>query len=149
MEFFSRKKIKTTSQKVIQFSTNTSYLIPIMSLKVYGIPNCGTCKKALNWLENNQIQYEFINIKEAPPTGEMIQSWMQVLGSKLMRNTSGQSYRALGKERENWTDEQWLGAFTKDAMLLKRPLFVKNRQAVLVGFKDKDESSRKKLFDNP
>jgi arsenate reductase len=116
-----------------------------MALQVYGIPNCGTCKKAFTWLENNGIAYEFINTKEQPPSHETIQSWVAALGSKPMRNTSGQSYRALGTEKDSWEDEQWIDAFAKDAMLLKRPLFVKDGTAVLVGFRDKDEVIRQKL----
>ncbi|QLE59892.1 Spx/MgsR family RNA polymerase-binding regulatory protein [Nostoc sp. TCL26-01] len=107
-----------------------------MSLQVYGIPNCGTCKKAFNWLQNHNIDYEFINTKETPPTRDQIQNWVKSLGSAPMRNTSGQSYRALGEEKKTWTDEQWIDAFANDAMLLKRPLFVKYGIAVLVGFKD-------------
>jgi arsenate reductase len=45
-----------------------------MSLQVYGILNCGTCKKAFNWLQDNGIDYEFINTKETPPTREQIQN---------------------------------------------------------------------------
>lgn len=107
-----------------------------MSLQVYGIPNCGTCKKALHWLDANQIPYEFINTKEHPPTLSMIQDWVQILGSKPMRNTSGQSYRAIGEAKNSWTDEQWINAFAKDAMLLKRPLFVRDGTAIAVGFKE-------------
>jgi arsenate reductase len=62
-----------------------------------------------------------------------------------MRNTSGQSYRALGDEKQTWTDDQWIEAFAKDAMLLKRPLFVKDGTAVSVGFKDKEDVIREKL----
>ncbi|MBH8554695.1 Spx/MgsR family RNA polymerase-binding regulatory protein [Nostocaceae cyanobacterium CENA357] len=107
-----------------------------MSVQVYGIPNCGTCQKTFNWLKTNGIDYEFINIKDTPPKREMIQNWVKSLGSVAMRNTSGQSYRALGNEKKTWTDEQWIEAFVNDAMLLKRPLFVKNGTAILVGFKD-------------
>jgi arsenate reductase len=107
-----------------------------MSLQVYGIPNCGTCKKAFNWLQNHSIDYEFINTKETPPTRDQIQNWVKSLGSASMRNTSGQFYRALGDEKKTWTDEHWIDAFALDAMLLKRPLFVKDGTAVLVGFKD-------------
>ncbi|MBW4666821.1 MAG: Spx/MgsR family RNA polymerase-binding regulatory protein [Cyanomargarita calcarea GSE-NOS-MK-12-04C] len=114
-----------------------------MSIKVYGIPTCGTCKKAFQWLQNHGIEYEFIDTKENPPTREMIQSWVNSLGSSPMRNTSGQLYRALGDEKKTWTDEQWIEAFAKDAMLLKRPLFVKDGTAVLVGFRD--EAIREKL----
>ena len=55
-----------------------------------------------------------------------------------MRNTSGQSYRSLTEEKDQWDDEQWVTAFTQDTMLLKRPLFVKDGIAVAVGFRDPD-----------
>lgn len=116
-----------------------------MSLQIYGIPNCTTCKKAFKWLEDNGVDYEFINTKENPPTHKMVQSWVGTLGFKPMRNTSGQSYRALGEEKQTWTDEQWIEAFTKDAMLLKRPLFVKDGTAVLVGFREKEDVIRERL----
>jgi arsenate reductase (glutaredoxin) len=106
-----------------------------MTLQVYGIPNCGTCKKALQWLEDKQIGYEFINTKAHPPSAKMLQDWVKALGSKPMRNTSGQSYRALGDGKQTWSDDQWVAAFAQDAMLIKRPLFVKDDKAVMVGFR--------------
>ena len=120
-------------------------LTSAMSLQVYGIPNCGTCKKAFKWLQDNSVDYEFIDTKDNPPIRELIQSWVDVLGAKPMRNTSGQSYRALGDEKQTWTDEQWVDAFAKDAMLLKRPLFVKDGTAVVVGFREKEDLIRDKL----
>lgn len=105
-----------------------------MTVQVYGIPTCTTCKKALQWLTMNGIEYEFINTKEYPPSQAMIQIWVDAVGFKPMRNTSGQSYRALDSEKENWTEAQWVQAFAQDAMLLKRPLFVLG-ETVAVGFK--------------
>ena len=110
-----------------------------MALQIYGIPNCGTCKKALLWLDNNDASYEFINTKEQPPTKEMITKWVAALTARPMRNTSGKSYRAIGEEKKTWSDEQWVDAFAADVMLLKRPLFVKDGKAVLVGFRAKEE----------
>ncbi|PSB19722.1 arsenate reductase [Phormidesmis priestleyi ULC007] len=105
-----------------------------MAIQVYGIPTCGTCKKAFQWLKANGIDYEFINTKDHPPTQSMIDAWVSTLGSKPMRNTSGHSYRSLGDEKKTWTDAQWVEAFTQDAMLLKRPLFVCDDVAIAVGF---------------
>jgi arsenate reductase len=116
-----------------------------MTILVYGIPNCGTCKKAIAWLEENQVDYQFINTKENPPNEEMLTRWVKSLGVKSMRNTSGLSYRALGEEKKTWTEEQWIKAFSQDAMLIKRPLFVKNDQAVLVGFRANEEVKKAKL----
>jgi arsenate reductase len=116
-----------------------------MSVQVYGIPNCGTCQKALKWLDAHDVTYQFINTKENPPNEKMIQGWVKSLTSKAMRNTSGRSYRELGEDRQTWNDEQWITAFAQDAMLLKRPLIVKDGSAVLVGFRAKDEQIKEKL----
>ncbi|MGB8699258.1 MAG: Spx/MgsR family RNA polymerase-binding regulatory protein [Thermosynechococcaceae cyanobacterium] len=116
-----------------------------MTLTVYGIPNCGTCKKALQWLADHAIAYEFVNTKEHPPTASMLQDWVNALGTKPLRNTSGQSYRALGEEKQTWSDAQWVDAFAQDAMLIKRPLFVKSGQAVMVGFRASEDRLRQTL----
>jgi arsenate reductase (glutaredoxin) len=116
-----------------------------MTLTVYGIPNCGTCKKAFQWLEAQNIEYQFINTKDHPPSQTMIQTWVESLGSKPMRNTSGQSYRALGNDKQTWTDTEWVKAFAQDAMLIKRPLFVKGDQAVMVGFRANEAVLRQTL----
>ena len=116
-----------------------------MALKVYGIPNCGTCKKAIAWLEENGIDYAFVNTKEQPPEKRAIASWVAELTARPMRNTSGLSYRALGDEKKEWSDEQWTKAFANDAMLLKRPLFEKDGKAVMVGFRAKEEEKIAKL----
>ncbi|MGI8933147.1 Spx/MgsR family RNA polymerase-binding regulatory protein [Leptolyngbya sp. BC1307] len=116
-----------------------------MSLKVYGIPNCGTCKKAIAWLQDQNIAYEFIDTKTQPPTPAMITQWVADLTARPMRNTSGQSYRALGEAKKEWSDAQWIDAFAEDAMLLKRPLFEKDGEAVMVGFRAKEEEKLAKL----
>jgi arsenate reductase len=110
-----------------------------MTLKVYGIPNCGTVKKARLWLEQQNIPYEFVNTREEQPSKAMITSWVKTLGNKPLRNTSGQSYRALGSDRDRFSDEQWIDLFANDIMLLKRPIFVKDGEAVLTGFRAKEE----------
>lgn len=107
-----------------------------MTIRVYGIPTCNTCKKAIKWLDDRHIDYEFINTKDHAPTREAIADWVKTLGAKSMRNTSGQSYRALGEEKQTWTDDQWITAFAADAMLIKRPLIVKDNVAIAVGFKE-------------
>lgn len=116
-----------------------------MSLKVYGIPNCGTCKKAIAWLQDQDIAYEFIDTKTQPPTSPIISKWVAALTARPMRNTSGQSYRALGEEKKEWSDAQWIDAFAQDAMLLKRPLFEKDGEAVMVGFRAKEEEKLARL----
>jgi len=51
----------------------------------------------------------------------------------------------LGELRNDWTNKEWIEAFAKDATLLKRPLFVKDGTAVVVGFRDTGDVMREKL----
>jgi arsenate reductase (glutaredoxin) len=116
-----------------------------MTIQVYGIPTCSTCKKALQWLNANHLTYEFINTQQHPPSLQQISEWVASFGSKPMRNTSGGSYRALGEEKKTWSEEKWILAFAEDAMLLKRPLILKDGAPILVGFRATDECLRERL----
>jgi arsenate reductase (glutaredoxin) len=105
-------------------------------LQVFGIPTCSTCTKALKWLDAQAVAYDFVNTKLQPPSQSAIAAWVATLGHAPLRNTSGQSYRALGAVKADWDDAAWVRAFSADAMLLKRPLFVQDGQAIAVGFRD-------------
>jgi arsenate reductase (glutaredoxin) len=105
-------------------------------LEVYGIPTCSTCQKALKWLDVQAIPYQFINTKDTAPSSDQITQWVETLGNKPLRNTSGLSYRALGVSKDSWEDGDWIKAFAADAMLLKRPLFVQGGTAIYTGFRD-------------
>lgn len=110
-----------------------------MALLVYGIPTCGTCKKALAWLNQAQLAYTFVNTQVTPPNRPTIATWVKGLGYKPLINTSGQVYRRLGSERQTWEEVQWIEAFVANPMLLKRPLFVKDGEAIMVGFRNPSE----------
>ena len=116
-----------------------------MALNVYGIPTCNSCKKARKWLTDNGIEHNWINTRQNPPSKDQVTSWIADIGNRVMRNTSGGSYRALGEEKKSWTDAQWADAFAADAMLLKRPLFERSGTALMTGFRGSDESLREKL----
>ncbi|ELR99430.1 arsenate reductase family protein [Gloeocapsa sp. PCC 73106] len=116
-----------------------------MSFEVYGIPNCGTCKKACQWLTAQGIEYSFVNYREDPPSVSSISAWVAQLGTKALKNTSGQSYRQLGPERQDWSDEQWIQAFAHDPMLIKRPVIVKDQEAIAAGFRLKEADLKRKL----
>jgi arsenate reductase len=75
----------------------------------------------------------------------MISDWVKTLGAKALRNTSGQSYRALGEERNTWSDQGWINAYSQDAMLIKRPLWVKDGAAMMVGFRGSEDELRETL----
>ena len=101
---------------------------------VYGIPTCGTVKKARSWLANNNIAHEFVDFRASPPPSEMVEQWVAEFGNKALRNTSGGAYRDLGADKDEWTDARWSKEFHQNPMLIKRPVVTREGAAMLVGW---------------
>jgi len=115
--------------------------------KVYCYPRCTTCKKAVKWLEENGIDYEYKHIVEETPSKEDIKKYYKESGLPLKRffNTSGNVYKELNlKEKlaEMSEDEQF-ELLASNGMVLKRPLLV-GKDFVLVGFKEAEWAEKLK-----
>jgi arsenate reductase len=106
------------------------------TLVVWGIPSCGTVKKARAHLEARGLPYDFRDLRATPPTAAQVARWVEVFGARAMRNTSGGSYRALPADKDAWSDDAWARAFVADPMLLKRPILERDGVPLAVGFKD-------------
>ena len=119
-----------------------------MAIVIYGKKSCSTCRKALNWLNANEIDVEARAIVDEPPTLAELTKWIPASGLPLKKwlNTSGLSYRALGKAKvaaaSDETITKWLSA---DGKLVKRPVLVHGK-TVLVGF---DEATYRAHFNRP
>lgn len=105
---------------------------------VLSYAGCSTCKKALKWLEARGVEAEVRPIVDAPPTKKELDAWVAKSGKPITKwlNTSGQSYRALGKEAfEGKSASEIASLLAADGKLVKRPVLVLG-DTVLVGFKE-------------
>ncbi|MCR5793072.1 MAG: arsenate reductase family protein [Lachnospiraceae bacterium] len=106
---------------------------------VYCYAKCSTCKKALKWLEENNVAHEVIDIKADHPDEATLKKLHQKSGLPLKRffNTSGILYREmeLSKKLPEMSEEQMYQLLATDGMLVKRPLLV-TEDAVIPGFKE-------------
>ncbi len=106
-------------------------------LLVLTYSGCDTCRKALKWLEARGVSYKTRPIVDQPPTVAELRQWIARSGVSVRKwlNTSGQSYRALGKEKvDAASDAELVEWLAKDGKLVKRPVLVSS-EAVTVGFK--------------
>ena len=116
-------------------------------LRIYSYPQCGTCRKALQWLAQQGFSVaagnlELVNITEQPPGLEELSTAFAQLGRKRLFNTSGQSYRALGSATvAAMDDETALAALAADGKLIKRPFAITAGGTALVGFKPEEWES--------
>ena len=110
-------------------------------------PKCSTCKKAKNWLDEHNIEYESRHIVEDNPQADEIEAWYNKSGLPLKRffNTSGLQYRALelSVKLPGMTEEEQFALLAADGMLVKRPILV-GEDFVLTGFKQAEWEAGKK-----
>lgn len=106
-------------------------------LTVYHHPNCGTCKKAIKWLDENDAEYKLIDIREKTPPQKLLKRALaQGYRARQLFNTSGMMYREQGikAKLEGATDAEALKLAVSDGMLCKRPV-VTDGETVTIGFK--------------
>ncbi|MCR8967959.1 arsenate reductase family protein [Streptococcus zalophi] len=108
-------------------------------LTFYEYPKCSTCRKAKAELTALGADFKDINLKETPPSAEMLKQLMISSGLPLKSffNTSGMSYRALGLKDKlpQLTIDEALDLLSSDGMLIKRPLLIKDDQLLQVGYR--------------
>ncbi len=112
-------------------------------LKFICYPTCTTCQKAKKWLDDNQVEYEFRDIKLDNPTLDELSEWYEKSGLPLKKffNTSGLLYKSLDLKNKlpTMSDDEMLKLLSNDGMLVKRPLLIGD-SFVLVGFKEAEWS---------
>ena len=105
-----------------------------MTVKIYGIKNCDTMKKAFAWLDANGIAYEFIDYKEAGVVADRLPDWNRRAGWQTLLNTRGLMWRKLSEaERANLDEDKALALMTRHPVLIKRPV-LDTGKTLLVGF---------------
>ena len=108
-------------------------------LKIYTYKNCDSCRKAIRFLESNDIAFKEHPIRETPPTKTELKKMLGFLDGDLRQlfNTSGQDYRKLGLKDKlpSMGEKEAFELLSQNGNLVKRP-FVLHANWGLVGFKE-------------
>lgn len=109
---------------------------------VYGIPNCNTVKKALDWLTANGFSFEFHNFKKNGISAEKLNQWCDVFGWESVLNKKGTTWRKLSlEEQKDVVDQDAAVRFMlSHTSAIKRPIVEQNSKAVLLSFNESQYS---------
>jgi len=104
-------------------------------MKLYSYNKCGTCCKAIRFLEDRKVKFELFDITENPPTKQILKAAMKAKGLKKLFNTSGVQYRELKIKDKlaTMTDIQAIELLASNGRLIKRPIAV-DKDKITVGF---------------
>ena len=111
----------------------------------YSYSKCSTCRKASKWLDQNNINYEFIDIVKEPPSKEFLELALIQFKSDLKKifNTRGKSYKSIDFDIFDLTKKKIIELLSNDGKLIKRPFLIINESKFIMGF---DESEYEVLF---
>lgn len=105
-------------------------------IKMYGIKNCDTIKKAQKFLQAQDVDFEFVDFRQNPIDEQTLQAFVDAVGWDKLINKRSTTYRNLTEiEKQNIT----LALTLKNPTLIKRPVLVAGAD-IRVGFSEKSYS---------
>ena len=113
-------------------------------LKIYGIKNCNSMKKAFDLLNELGLAYEFHDYKKQGIDADTVKTWLDALGQDVVLNKKGTTWRKLtAEEQENAlaSEDNLITALTTHTSLIKRPV-LQTVTGFIAGF---DEAAYRKL----
>ena len=105
-------------------------------MKLYGIPNCNTVKKARDWLSQHDIKVEFHDFKKHGLSAEIAQNWLAQTEWERLVNRSGLTWRGLDEQRKQQVcdADQALALMLEKTSVIKRPLLEHEGKLLHIGF---------------
>lgn len=67
-------------------------------MKLYGIKNCDTVKKARKWLDEQGVDYQFHDFKKDGLDDDLLSKWESAVGWESLLNRRGTTWRKLPEE---------------------------------------------------
>ncbi len=102
-------------------------------IQVYGIKNCNKIRDTLKWLEVQDIDYHFYDLKKEPLSREELEEFVHRIGLDVLVNSKGTTYRQLGLNEKNLNEKELFEQLLENQTMMKRPVLVKD-EAILVGY---------------
>ena len=112
-------------------------------LRVHGIANCDTVKRARAWLGSRAVDYAWVDFRKQPPSLEQIRAWAGRVGWEALLNRRGTTWRSLeDAQRSAVRDEASAIALMHDRPTLIRRPVVESGADIVVGFDEADYAQR-------
>jgi Spx/MgsR family transcriptional regulator len=104
-------------------------------IQVYGISNCDTVKKALAWLKENDIAFEFHDFKKEGITTDKLKEWLKISFLEKIVNKKSIAFKNLTPEEKLRTDNKSdaIKLMQSNTNLIKRPV-IEIAGTILNGF---------------
>lgn len=105
------------------------------TIKLFGIKNCDTMKKAFAWCAEHGVAYDFHDYKKLGVPRDRLVEWCRALGWKTLLNTRGPTWRKLAPEQQDITTQsKAVATMLEFPSVIRRPIVETADGQLLVGF---------------
>jgi Spx/MgsR family transcriptional regulator len=112
-----------------------------VKIKVHGLKNCDTCRKAAKELTAANIDHQFIDFRKDGLVEGDLKKWVTAAGWEVMLNTRGTTWRGLSDaDKVPINEVKALALMLEHPALIKRPVFEFGNE-VIIGYKDEQKKS--------
>ncbi len=104
---------------------------------VYGIPNCDTVKKTLDWYKAKHIAAGFYDFKKLGISKQKLIAWCAKVGYEVLLNKKSTTWRSLtpAQQQKITGQDSAIQLMMEYTSVIKRPV-IEIGNNVLVGFKE-------------
>ena len=111
-------------------------------MKLYGISNCNTVKKARDWLAKRDVAVDFHDFSRSGLDAETAQTWLQQADWTTLLNRRGLTWRGLSEQRKRaiQNPEAALALMLEKTSVIRRPILELDGKLLHVGFGETEYS---------
>lgn len=107
-----------------------------MTLTLYGLKNCDTCRKVLKDLKAAGVEHGFVDVRADGVERDRITAWAGGLGWEVLLNRRGTTWRTLSDgEKADIDETKAVDLMAAHPALIKRPV-VDHDGSVTIGLPD-------------
>ncbi|HWU82218.1 MAG TPA: ArsC family reductase [Methylophilaceae bacterium] len=105
-------------------------------MKLYGIPNCNTVKKAREWLDTHGVAYTFHDFKKQGIDDATLDAWLTQQPWEKLVNRAGMTWRSLSDDEKAEVKDNASAAtlMRTKTSVIKRPVLVSEGRILALGF---------------
>lgn len=107
------------------------------TITVYGIPNCDTIKKTLDWYKKKNIQVDFYDYQKQGVKKEKLVQWCKEVGWQLLLNKKSTTWRSLSSADQQLVTNEKVAVklMMEYPSIIKRPVVEMNNK-IIVGYNE-------------
>ncbi len=106
--------------------------------KILGIPNCSSVKKARNFFDENEIEYEFRDLRKQELNEKEWKNLVDQDHDEKLINTRGPSFRKMNVDKSDLNPQKKLELLLDMPTVMKRPVILKANKIQAIGFSEQE-----------